>query len=745
MKLFKSIERLFSRTKSSTSFARLLRSSFRDPVLAGEPYRQVDIVFACVNKILTTLTARNVPLVLSTIDDQIVEDGPIYDYLFRNPAMSFDRLAADWLGNYILFCDVFFVFDDPIREDSPFEIVAGPRMREIVNPGGTLVGWEWIDDFGRIRRVAPSQVYQTRNFNPYNRWHGLGPLGPCDNALQYCYALILRNRTALRNGAEPGVILQTPAGVKLEPEEITEILSAFDSRYAGEDKVLSTVLLTGGIEAKTLTLKMVDLQAAEIDQKQACRIAAAFNVPPQLIGLVPESQYSGGPAMRDFVFNSCMPLSQLFAWTLTDALISRFYRSQVHSRSVLESGTWRHLRNLSQKESYRLCRIKAAQSGRPVFAWFDWDQHPVVAETRMDWTKKVIELSRDGIPLEQIIRAYDLPFDLEAMPHAKYWWINWMSLAPAQWVLEAGPQGIAATGPAYTPEEEPQKQTVRSADPAEELVRKEQADRLWKDYVQSWLPLEKEMQAALRSFFLRQRRELTSRLQEALSGKKDDPQSPPTTEILARVVLDLKKENGRLQLINRTFFERAARIGAEGLLKSSGLSAEEAARRAESACQRQMVRGALLHSSRNITGINQTTQAAVSRTLREGLEAGEGLGELTNRLRSVLDGSLARAQRIARTQVAGAVSTGRFAGMQEAGIEKKSWLTARDEAVRDAHRRAEEMYRDGIPLNQPFLVNGEPLMYPGDPSGSAGNIINCRCVLMALYGRSQSIGDSHAV
>ena len=33
-------------------------------------------------------------------------------------------------------------------------------------------------------------------------------------------------------------------------------------------------------------------------------------------------------------------------------------------------------------------------------------------------------------------------------------------------------------------------------------------------------------------------------------------------------------------------------------------------------------------------------------------------------------------------------------------------------------------------MNEPFIVNGEPLMYAGDPAGSAANVVNCRCVVL---------------
>lgn len=57
----------------------------------------------------------------------------------------------------------------------------------------------------------------------------------------------------------------------------------------------------------------------------------------------------------------------------------------------------------------------------------------------------------------------------------------------------------------------------------------------------------------------------------------------------------------------------------------------------------------------------------------------------------------------------------------------KVWMTMGDDNVRPAHQEAELDYADGIPLDEPYVVDGEYLWYPGDPSGSDGNVINCRC------------------
>ena len=59
----------------------------------------------------------------------------------------------------------------------------------------------------------------------------------------------------------------------------------------------------------------------------------------------------------------------------------------------------------------------------------------------------------------------------------------------------------------------------------------------------------------------------------------------------------------------------------------------------------------------------------------------------------------------------------------------KTWTSMRDDIVRESHEEADGQT---VPLEQDFIVDGEPLMYPGDGSrASIENWINCRC--LAIY------------
>lgn len=94
----------------------------------------------------------------------------------------------------------------------------------------------------------------------------------------------------------------------------------------------------------------------------------------------------------------------------------------------------------------------------------------------------------------------------------------------------------------------------------------------------------------------------------------------------------------------------------------------------------------------------------------------------------------ARAKTVAVTEVHRAYNFGSLALAMNAGRGViKTWRSKDDAATRPAHFIADGQSR---PAMAPFTVGFEALMAPGDPSGSAWNVINCRCKLSYLRSRS---------
>lgn len=124
----------------------------------------------------------------------------------------------------------------------------------------------------------------------------------------------------------------------------------------------------------------------------------------------------------------------------------------------------------------------------------------------------------------------------------------------------------------------------------------------------------------------------------------------------------------------------------------------------------------------------------IIRQLAEGVAAGETVEMQAARVRHILNVTgtenwPARARTVAVTEVHRAYNFGALAASMRVQEQinrriRKQWLSRDDRVTRPAHRRADGQLRA---VSQPFRVGGEALMAPGDPSGSAWNVINCRC------------------
>jgi hypothetical protein len=145
--------------------------------------------------------------------------------------------------------------------------------------------------------------------------------------------------------------------------------------------------------------------------------------------------------------------------------------------------------------------------------------------------------------------------------------------------------------------------------------------------------------------------------------------------------------------------------------------------------------------------VGETAQSQLNTSLAAGLAKGETTEQLSDRVRGVFNNlSNYEARRIAMTETSASYGYSRHEAMTDAGIEFKAWIHTYSAAPRDSHVEAEDEYGpDGktgpIPIDQPFVVDGEELMYPADESGSAGNVINCHCLQMPVTKSPQEQND----
>lgn len=131
------------------------------------------------------------------------------------------------------------------------------------------------------------------------------------------------------------------------------------------------------------------------------------------------------------------------------------------------------------------------------------------------------------------------------------------------------------------------------------------------------------------------------------------------------------------------------------------------------------------HGLEKVVGITNTTINLLREQLIEGLKNGESSVKLAKRIRQTANEySYRRSFVIARTESHKTMVAGTFMTYKKAGVKKKEWLTVLDGRERKSHHDIHGEIKD---IDEPFS-NG--LMYPGDESGPAEEVINCRCALL---------------
>lgn len=120
-----------------------------------------------------------------------------------------------------------------------------------------------------------------------------------------------------------------------------------------------------------------------------------------------------------------------------------------------------------------------------------------------------------------------------------------------------------------------------------------------------------------------------------------------------------------------------------------------------------------------------TTRSLISDVIEQGIKDRVSADVVADRLSEMFeDLNPTRARTISQTAVTGGWEAGQDAAYIEGGVPEKGWLTRRDGDVRETHAAA---HGQVVRIDEPYFVGGEALRYPGDPNGSAKNVIRCRC------------------
>lgn len=132
-----------------------------------------------------------------------------------------------------------------------------------------------------------------------------------------------------------------------------------------------------------------------------------------------------------------------------------------------------------------------------------------------------------------------------------------------------------------------------------------------------------------------------------------------------------------------------------------------------------------------IVSVHQTLIDSIIKVIADGYANNLSVIDITRNLQNKFSWYKAQALRIARTETTTATNYATTLAAENSDYElEKTWISVQDNRTRRPPKSMfDHLDMNGVKVdeNKPFFVGGEEIMYPGDPNGMSGNIINCRC------------------
>lgn len=651
----------------------------------------------------------------------------VEDY-WADPAVGMSRVdfieaSIGWLK---LTGEFFWILDDSAlvpagaRKLGKIILARPDRMRHVV-VDGRLVGWLYRDGSTQTHALLPEQVIQVRNYNPYDDFRGLGEFEAAQIAAEADYAASKFVRNLSQNNGDQGVYLVAKNGLPSDEQREQIIMQLREKRVAQQRGEFRPMFISGDITVEDPKIAAPNGDFANIRLQHRHEIFLAFGVPPSMADKT--ESYSVGSASDWFIliFETCIPTSGKVA-----------------------SGVDQVIR---------------LQTGERLISYFDFDEHPVMQAVRRERLSNAKELWAMGMPMRDIndylrlgikpFRGWDkgfLPFSVAA--------VDELPAAPAP----------APVDPNFSePDDEDAKalfaslrrtlETPIAPEPAatrseteSELSRlfdgvccaahetrgdaagfqssrpsRERAQ--WREHMTRRLPVIRAYESRVNKLLFDARAEVLAKLDRASRSQKS-----LTRAAAADFMFDLQGFAAKLQTAMRSVAKTALQTAGEQFLKEVKLDDPFSMPAAE-------VAQFLAERENNLKGVPQEVFDQVKDNLQAGIDVGDTMQDLAKRVRQEFnDMSKTRSTRIAMTETAVVYGKARQVGMEQAGIQWKSWLTSGNANVRAAHRMVNKAR---VRIDEAFLVinpktgESDEVQHPGDPAGAPWNIINCHCVCLS--------------
>lgn len=538
-----------------------------------------------------------------------------------------------------------------------------------------LVGWKFMVPGSPSSAVCylPDELIRIFLLNPYEWLKGASSHTAARIAIMQDVKSDIYNNSFFDNNATPAGILSSEQIITREQRH--ETIKSWNEEYGGASNTGKLAILGKGLRYEKIALSQQDMQFIETKRFSLEQILASFGLNKVAVGLYEDVNYATIVEARRWLWqDTYIPL----AMTIIEAINSQ----------------WIWWLDEKVELAFDTSSIESLQLNY---------KDRIAAAAQM--------VTQMGVPPTMAMRVNGVPYtanDIEKFP-----WLDQLFVPsiPAMVQVTSSTAGVA----------EAQKSAKSII-----AVTRDSKDVFSLEYIERVLsPEEPGFIKKLQRFFTSQGQAMFDNVQAWLRKKAESYLGLSVNDVL----LNLAGEDEALKKVFSPIVQYQLKRSEAQLDKELGGLVRWKV-------TDKTIDKYIAQRKKEIHSINSTTMDRVGNrienTMKKMRADGATVNELAQAIREdILHGVEIRqgqAQMIARTELGIVTSTSRFEAMRVEGVQTHEWITAADERVRDTHLQAEEA--GPILIGQPFP--GCNLLYPLQMGGAPEEVINCRCVAVAV-------------
>ncbi len=601
-------------------------------------------------------------------------DHPFLDLWKRpNPTMSKQQFLENVIAFQLLAGNSYVLESGP-KNGPPMElwVLRPDRVRVIAGRDG-VAGYEYKVDDSLKERLPADVVTHFKMFSALDDWYGLSPIQVAARGIDADNFANAWNASMFQNGARPSGAMVTEN--TLGEDQYKRLKQEIREQYSGMKNSGRPMLLEGGLDWKEMSLSPKDMDFIESKKLSRMEICAAFGVPPELLGDHEHATYSNYQEARKAFYQD----------TVIPILIR--IRDKINSHILPKFGDNLYL-DIDRDE------IDALQEDRDKV----WDRAIRAVQAGL----LEVNEAREAMGYEAIEGGNVRYVPASVFPEGEDApdWDNLLGNDSSSAENDADPdddkslelKGLNLQTPIQ------KKQYWRAFDRRRTGYYGAVGKQIKKRF-------EQEMKGVLKAF------------DEGGPDEVDiylDENAREWSKTLTAVYMTVMKAFG--DSVYR------ALVG-----KSSNDSLQQKQDDVFDVFNEAVQNFISTTVANKVVNINETTKKLIKDIVEAGFEEQLTVPEIRDKIEELYLEQIIpnRSMVIARTEVISASNAGSRYAAKQTGLElEKEWVATADDRTRDTHA---EVDGQRVPIDEPYFVGGSELMFPGDPNGEPGEVIQCRC------------------